>query len=72
MSTVAEIKKAIDHLSGPERAELEALLWAEWNWPLTNELSDPPQLREKLSAAEKGSFSLGSRENIQRILKSLE
>ena len=72
MSTVAEIKEAIDHLSTGEQAELEALLWSEWDWPLTNESIDPPRLREKLAEAGSGRFHPGNRENIDRILKSLE
>ena len=72
MSTVAEIKEAIDNLSTSQRVELEALLWSEWNWPLADESTDPPQLREKLAAAASGRFQPGDRENIQRILKSLE
>ncbi len=71
MSKGAEIKEAIDHLPPAERAKLEALLWAEWDWPLTDE-ADPPQLREKLESAAKGHFVSGSRENIDRILKSIE
>jgi hypothetical protein len=31
VSTVAEIKDAVDKLSPRERAELEALLWPEWD-----------------------------------------
>jgi len=31
MSTVAEIKDAVDKLSPSERAELEALLWPDWD-----------------------------------------
>lgn len=31
MSTVAEIKDAVDKLSPRERAELEALLWPNWD-----------------------------------------
>ncbi|MDQ6631601.1 MAG: hypothetical protein M3Y82_07565 [Verrucomicrobiota bacterium] len=72
MSSVAEIKQAIDHLSAAEGAELEALLWAEWNWPLVNESADPPQLHEKLAAAAKGKFRSGNRENLGRLFKSLE
>jgi hypothetical protein len=72
MSTVAKIKEAIDSLSTSERVELEALLWSEWDWPLADESADPPQLREKLAAAATGRFQPGNRENIDRILKSLE
>lgn len=31
MSTVAEIKNAVEKLSPQERAELEALLWPDWD-----------------------------------------
>jgi hypothetical protein len=31
MSTVAEIKDAVDKLSPPERAQLESLLWPDWD-----------------------------------------
>ncbi len=57
MSTVAEIKEAIDNLPTREQAKLEALLWQEWDWPLTDDSTNPPQLREKLAAASKGRFS---------------
>ena len=72
MSTIAEIKEAIDNLSTSRRVELDALLWPEWNWPLADESTEPPQLRETLAAAAKGHFQPGNRENIQRIPKSLE
>ena len=72
MSTVAEIKAGIDGLSTRERAELGALLWAEWDWPLSEEDADPPQLREKLDQAATGRFKPGDRADVERILKSLE
>ncbi|HEU0039854.1 MAG TPA: hypothetical protein VFR76_11325 [Verrucomicrobiae bacterium] len=72
MSTVAQIKAAIDGLPARERAKLEALLWAEWDWPLSEESGDPSQLREKLEQAAKGRFKPGDRADVERILKSLE
>ncbi len=69
MSTVAEIKKAIDKLSPREREELEAMLWPEWDRP-TGEV--PPGIREKLAQAATGRFARGSRSNIQKIESSLE
>lgn len=64
MSTVAEIKTAIDSLSPADRAELEALIWpAE---------ETPPGVREKLAEAAQGRFVPGDRSSIERILGSLE
>lgn len=64
MSTVAEIKTAIDHLGSRERDELEALLWQDEE--------TPPGVREKLAEALAGKFAPGDRANIDRILASLE
>lgn len=64
MSTIAEIKSAIDHLPGHERDELEALLWQDEE--------SPPGVREKLAEALAGKFVPGDRANIDRILASLE
>jgi hypothetical protein len=64
MSTVAEIKEAIDHLPSRERDELEALLWQDEE--------TPPGVREKLAEALAGKFIPGDRANIDRILASLE
>ena len=64
MSTVAEIKNAIDHLPSRERDELEALLWQDEE--------TPPGVREQLSEALAGKFVPGDRANIVRILASLE
>lgn len=70
MSTVAEIKSAIDQLSPRERAELEVLLRPDWNQPLTlNET--PPNIREKLTEAGQGRFMSGDRSNISKILATL-
>jgi len=64
MSTVAEIKAAIDRLSLKDRAELEAMVWPDEE--------TPPRVREKLAEAAQGRFVPGDRANIDRILGSLE
>ncbi len=69
MSTVAEIKEAIEKLLPEQRAELEALLWPDWD---RAEGNNPPGVREKLAEAAKGKFHPGDRSNIQKILSSLE
>ena len=69
MSTVAEIKDAVEKLPPGERAELEALLWPDWD---RAEGDTPPGAREKLAAAAAGRFQPGDRGNIERILASLE
>ena len=69
MSTVAEIKNAIEKLSPGERTELESLIWPDWD---RAEGDTPPGVREKLGEAAKGSFRPGDRSNIKRILASLE
>ena len=69
MSTVAEIKDAVDKLSPRERAELEALLWPDWD---RAEGDSPPGVREKLAEAAKGRFLPGDRSNLKKILASLE
>ncbi|MGO8929033.1 MAG: hypothetical protein ACLQU3_19375 [Limisphaerales bacterium] len=69
MSTVCEIKDAIAKLSPSERAELEALIWPDWD---RAEGDTPPDVREKLTEAAKGRFQSGDRSNIQKILSSLE
>jgi len=48
MSTVVEIKEAIERLSPTERNELEALLWPDWDRPQGD---TPPNVREKLQQA---------------------
>jgi hypothetical protein len=64
MSTVAEIKAAIDRLSPKDRAELEAMVWPD---------EETPQgVREKLAEAAQGRFAPVDRANIDRILGSLE
>jgi hypothetical protein len=67
VSTVAEIRDAIERLSPSERAELEALVW-----PDRDRAGDtPPNVREKLVQAAKGRFQPGDRSNIEKILSSL-
>jgi hypothetical protein len=71
MSTVAEIKAAIDRLSPQERNELEEWLYPDWDRPLPlNET--PPGIREKLAEAARGTFSPGDRSNISRIRSKLK
>jgi hypothetical protein len=61
MSTVAEIKAAIERLSPRERNELEALLWPDWD----RDAGDtPPGIREKLAEADKSHFKPGDRSSI--------
>jgi hypothetical protein len=69
MSTVFEIKEAIEKLTPGERAELESLIWPDWD---RAEGDTPPSVREKLAEAAKGRFLPGNRSNIKKILSSLE
>jgi len=69
MSTVAEIKDAIQKLSPREREELEASVWPDWD---RAEGDHPPGASEKLVEAAKGRFLPGNRSNIKKILSSLE
>jgi hypothetical protein len=69
VSTVSEIKNAIEKLSPDERAELEALIWPDWD---RAEADTPPGVREKLAQAAKGRFQPADPANLQRILSSLE
>ena len=69
MSTVAEIKEAIDKLSPGEREDLAAMLWPEWDRLLGEH---PPGVREKLAQAAAGRFVPGGRANIAKIDSSLE
>ena len=55
MSTVVEIKNAIEKLSPGERSELESLIWPDWD---RAEGDTPPNVREKLGEAANGSFQL--------------
>jgi hypothetical protein len=72
MSTVAEIKAAIDRLSPDERVELENMVWPVWDRPLSQDEESPPDVREKLAQAAAGRFIPGDRRNIQKIISSLE
>ena len=72
MSTVTEIKAAIEKLSPKERAELDSLVWPEWDRPLAPEQEAPPVVRQKLEEASGAKFSPGDRKNIEKILSSLE
>ncbi|HMP83077.1 MAG TPA: hypothetical protein PKA41_10290 [Verrucomicrobiota bacterium] len=69
MSTVAEIKEAIEKLSPSEREELELSVWPEWDRPAGE---NPPAIREKLAQAATGKFLEGDRSDIQKILSTLE
>jgi hypothetical protein len=69
MSTIAEIKVAIEKLTPSERAELEALIWPDWE---RAEGDTPPGVCEKLAEAANGRFQPGDRSNIKKILSSLE
>ena len=71
MSTVAEIKAAIDRLSPEERSELEAWLHPDWDVPLPQN-ETPPGIREKLAEAARGNFKPGDRSNIARIRSGLK
>ena len=72
MSTVAEIKEAIPSLTVEERAEVARCL-SEWQDDASHsENETPPNVREKLAAAERGRFSPGDRSNISKILASLK
>jgi hypothetical protein len=64
MSTVLEIKEAIERLSPEQRAELESLLWPG--------MDTPPNVKAKLQEASKGRFLPGDRSNITRILQTLQ
>jgi hypothetical protein len=71
MSTIAEIKAAIDRLSPEERDELEAWLHPDWDVPLPQN-ETPPGIREKLTEAARGTFSTGDRSNISKIRSTLK
>ena len=71
MSTVAEIKAAIERLSAPEREELEVWLHPDWDRPVTQDEA-PPGVREKLAEAAQGSFTPGNRSNISKIRSTLK
>ncbi|MBE0542331.1 MAG: hypothetical protein IH623_13170 [Verrucomicrobia bacterium] len=69
MSTVAEIRDAIQKLSPREREELETSIWPDWN---RADGDHPPGVREKLAEAARGRFLPGDRSNLKKILSSLE
>lgn len=71
MSTIAEIKAAIERLPPEERAELENWLHPDWDRPLPQD-ETPPGIREKLTEAARGGFSPGDRSNISRIRSTLK
>jgi hypothetical protein len=71
MSTVAEIKAAIERLPPHERDEIEAWLHPDWDRPLPQN-ETPPGVREKLAEAASGSFSPGDRSNISKIRSTLK
>ncbi len=64
VSTVAEIRQAIDELSPRDRAELTALVWPEEE--------SPPHIHEKLAEAAAGQFFPGDRANVDKILDGLQ
>ena len=59
MSTIAEIKAAIDQLSPQERCELEALLhpWADddWDRQMAKDAEPGGKLHEMMSASRKNA-----------------
>jgi hypothetical protein len=69
MSTVAEIKEAIEKLSPSEREDLEQSVWPEWDRPTSE---NPPGVQEKLAQAAKGTFLPGDRSDIEKILSNLK
>ena len=69
MSTVVEIKAAIERLSPRERAQLEEMVWPDWE---RAQGESPPGLREKLAEAAKGRCYPGTRSNLKKVLSSLE
>ncbi len=64
-----EIKSAIERLSPVERVKLHTMVWPEEGETLSD---TPPRVREKLAEAANGSFKTGSRDNIGKILDSLQ
>ena len=67
MSTVAEIKAAIDQLSPREQDEVKTYLHQrmaeDWNRQLPQD-ETPPRVREKLAEAAQGRFLPG---NLQKL-----
>jgi hypothetical protein len=69
MSTVLEIKAAIDQLSPVDRVKLHRMVWPEE----PDTASDtPPHVQKKLAQAANGSFKAGTRANIDKILDGLK
>jgi hypothetical protein len=71
VSTIAEIKAAIERLPPQERIELEEWLHPDWDRPIPKD-ETPPGVREKLAEAARGKFSPGDRSNIFRIKSMLK
>jgi len=72
MSTVAEIKAVIPKLTLEERAEVARCL-SEWQDDVKQPQDEtPPNVRERLAEAAKGSFQPGDRSNISKILSTLK
>jgi hypothetical protein len=68
MSTVAEIKAAIEKLSPSQRKKLEQQLWPDWD---RAEGDTPPGVSKKLAEAAKGRFRPGDRSAVKKILSRL-
>jgi hypothetical protein len=68
MSTVAEIKAAIDRLSPQEQNEVKTYLRQriaeDWNQPLPQD-ETPPHVREKLAEAAQGHFLPGNSQKLR-------
>jgi hypothetical protein len=71
VSTVAEIKAAIERLSQQDRDELEAWLHPDWDRPLPED-ETPPGVHQKLAEAAGGTFTPGDRSNISKIRSPLK
>jgi hypothetical protein len=71
VSTIAEIKAAIERLPPQERIELEEWLHPDWDRPEPQN-ETPPGIREKLAEAARGNFSPGNRANIAKIKSTLK
>lgn len=69
MSTVQEIKAAIDALSPAERAELDALLYL--SPPAIDPEVDSPELEAELLKAAEGPFTPYSREEMKTTLEKI-
>jgi hypothetical protein len=71
VSTIAEIKAAIERLPPRERLELEEWLHPDWDRPIPQD-ETPPGVREKLAEAARGRFLPGDRSNISKIKSTLK